>query len=252
MLLPVILAVALVWAGSAPGAGAAGSEAAALSPDEILDRVEQNLQGDTRRSVQTMTLSSGVSQLVRTMEMFARGDDDLLVRFTEPADVAGTGLLVLGDDMWLYMPVVGRARRIAGSMREASFMGSDFSYDDMSALSYQDDYRSELLGTETLDGVSAYKLALTPTGESSYSSLTMWVDAERFVILRVDFFKGGTLSKTLRASDVRDVQGRPVPFRLEMVPASGNRETVIRLQEVRFDEPLDDGLFSVRTLERGR
>lgn len=248
-----ILTVALTWLtlAAAAGASGAGTVPAALSASQILDRVEENLQGESRHSVQTMTIISGDSQVIRSLELFSR-DDDALIRFTEPADVAGTALLVRGDDMWLYMPVVGRARRIAGSQRSGSFMGSHFSYDDMSAIGYQDDHQAELVAVETLDGVQAYRLSLTPTGESAYSSLVMWVDMERFVMLRIDFYTNGGLAKTLLSSDVRDVDGRLVPFRLEMVPASGRGKTVIQIQEVHFDVPLDDSLFTVRTLERGR
>src|SRR5690606_37591020 len=98
----------------------------------------------------------------------------------------------------------------------------------------------------------AYRLSLTPSGASGYSSLTMWVDAERFVMLRIDFYTDGGLAKTLHASDVRELDGRLVPFRMEMVPASGRGKTVIQIEEGRFDVPLDGSLCTVRTLERGR
>ncbi len=106
---------------------ALASSAAGASGEEILARLDETMQSNSREVVQKMTLVSAKGQeRTRQVQMWSK-TDRMLVRFLAPADVAGTGLLSVGDDMWLYLPALGRVRRIAGHAKKGSCMGTDLS-----------------------------------------------------------------------------------------------------------------------------
>jgi len=92
-----------------------------------------------------------------------------IVRFLAPAEVKGTGMLVFdyddrADDMWIYMPALRKTRRIVSAEKGQSFMGSEFSNADMAAPNL-DDYRYQLLGSETQDGTDCWKIEVVPVNE---------------------------------------------------------------------------------------
>ena len=109
-----------------------------LTAEEIVARVDLTMSSNSKIMTQEMTLVSP-SGARRTREIKLQNkrtaDQDLmLVRFLSPADVRGTGLLMTNDDTWLYLPALGKARRIAGHAKKGDFMGSDLSFADMEQL----------------------------------------------------------------------------------------------------------------------
>jgi outer membrane lipoprotein-sorting protein len=167
-----------------------------------------------------------------------------------PADVRGVGFLRLAEDrMYLYLPAFRRVRRIASSIKNQNFMGTDFSYEDMSQTRFGDDFAV----TAAEAGSDTYTITLEPKVEAdvSYARIVMEVQRSNWVYTRIDYYdSNGERVKTLTASDVVQTDGYWIANRLEMVSWKSGHRTVLDLEELSFDSELSDDLFTERALKR--
>lgn len=179
-----------------------------------------------------------------------------LLRFIEPADVAGTGLLTLnypGDvsDQWLYLPALDRVRRIASTRKGGRFVGSDFFYEDLMDREVGMD-RHRMLGTDMLLGVECEVLESTPTepGNSVYTRRIAWIHPELDLPLRVDFYQGNSEEpvKRLQASEIRRVQGFWTVFDSTMHDLISGHSTQMLTLDIKYNQDLPDNLFQQRSL----
>lgn len=231
----------------------------AQTGEEVLDNMETTMRADNKYMEQEMILKTGKgSERSRDLAMWTKrvdGSDKMLVRFLSPADVAGTGFLMLEDNMWLYLPALERTKRIAGSARQGDFMGSDMTYDDMESLGttgFSDDYEAELLGETELDGRQAYQLRLVPTTDKpAYAYLEIWVDGEYWLPQKIEYYGEDQLLKTLETSEHEVLDGRWTAQRLEMTDHQAGSKTILKVKEVNYSEEIDSDIFTTRYLERG-
>ena len=259
------LAAAPAWAAppGLPGA-MAPARAAELSASEILDRMAGTgvLSGSGQARLELVTENrQGQRRLYRLQLYRAEGPGGTsrqLLEYLEPADVRGTKFLSLdeagqGTQMWLYLPALGRERRIAGSATQDQFMGTDFSYEEISGGStYKTDYTAERLPDTTLDGRPAYLLKLTPKSpQSKYGYVQVWVWKETFLPLRIDFFdRRGQLDKQLTAADFRqDDRGGWLPYLIAMANVKAQTKTVIRVLAHQSGK-VPEEYFTLRYLRR--
>jgi outer membrane lipoprotein-sorting protein len=149
--------------------------------------------------------------------------------------------------------------RIPPSMMLQSWMGSDFTNDDLVRESSEiNDYDQRVLGIdpapEGAETRRAYVVEYIPHEDAPvvWGKLLGWIDTEYFTPLRFDYFdEDGVRLRTLRFSDVRAVEGRRVPHRWSMTPLDkeGHR-TTIEIDEIRFEEKFDESIFTTRNLKR--
>jgi len=179
-----------------------------------------------------------------------------LLRFIEPADIAGTGLLTLnypGDvsDQWLYLPALDRVRRIASTRKGGRFVGSDFFYEDLMDRQVEMD-NHRLLGTELLLGVECEVLESTPIepGNSVYTRRIAWIHPELDLPLRVDFYQNNSEEpvKRLQASEIRRVQGFWTVFDSTMHDLISGHRTQMLTLDIKYNQDLPDELFQQRSL----
>ncbi len=231
-----------------------------LDADEILAQVDLTMGSDSKIMTQEMTLVSAAgARRTREIQLQNRRTDDqnsMLVRFLSPTDVRGTGLLMTDDDTWLYLPALGKSRRIAGHAKKGDFMGSDLSFDDMEQLGmtgFGSEFAPTLLRAEVFQGSDTFVLALSPLdSESDYSKLVMWVDQKRFLPRRIEYVaKDGKLLKVLHNEGIQEVDGRWVASAMEMENVQKGTKTILKVSGVEFDVDIADSVFTVRNLERG-
>lgn len=240
------------------------SQSTKLTGRDIMLKVEERPEGEDQRSIMKMTLINKRGQTrERSVLMYSKkyGEDGKsLMYFQSPGDVKGTGFLAWDyddpekdNDQWLYLPALKKSRRISGSSKNDYFMGTDFTYDDMGDRNVDEDTH-KLLREEELDGHKCWAVESTPKeGDYMYSKRVSWIRQDALVALKVDFYdrKGGHL-KTLTVSDVRQQDGIWTPFRMEMENFQKEHKTIIEMLEVQYNIGLEDSLFRVSTLERGR
>lgn len=233
----------------------------ALTADEILDEVEGTaFVGSGRATIELVTINARGQERSHRLAFYRQetphGANQLLEYLT-PADVAGTKFLTIDEEdetlMWLYLPALGRERRIAGSAAQDNFMGTDFTFEEIGSIgTFSKDYAAERLPDETYEGRDVYVLQLVPTGaDSKYSAVKLWVWHEHFVPLRIEFYnRQGGLEKLLLNEDLRvNEQGRWQPYLITMRNENTGSRTVIRVLET-SDEPVPDEYFTLRYLRR--
>ncbi len=234
--------------------------AAELTAEELVRLAEDALRGNTAEMRATMVVTT--PRWTRTLEFHSWDDhpnDRSFVRILAPRKDRGTGFLRQKRNLWTYLPRVERIMRIPPSMMLQPWMGSDFTNDDLVRdSSMVDDYDARLLGTREVDGTELVGLELFPHEEALvvWGRVEIWVETDPIAPRLFRYFEetdAGEFEpvRTLRFDEIHDVQGRPLPHFWEMIPDDkpGHR-TTIRIEELRFDQDLDDGLFTQEHLRR--
>ncbi|OGD21425.1 MAG: outer membrane lipoprotein-sorting protein [Candidatus Aminicenantes bacterium RBG_16_63_16] len=230
--------------------------AGALAPtgDWILQKVDENIGSDNKISRSLMIIHGRRGSRSIESRSWIQGDEKSFTEYLAPPREAGTKMLKLGDQLWTYSPSTDRTIKISGHMLRQSVMGSDLSYEDlMEDRRLSELYAAKVAGEEESAGRSCWVLELTSKAdETAYFSRKIWVDKERFVVLREDrFAKGGKLLKRTEVKDVQRIEGRWIPKKIvfkDMLKTGEGTEFV--LEDVRFNAAIPDSVFSKASLRR--
>jgi outer membrane lipoprotein-sorting protein len=253
ILAAILVALALVLDGHA-------ARAEELDVRELVRRAEDALRGKTAQMKMRMTITTPRW----TRELVIRNWDDRaqdrsFSRVLEPPKDKGTGFLRDRDAFWTWLPKVERAMRIPPSMMLQPWMGSDFTNDDLAReSSLENDYEPKLLGEKTIDGVPAIGIELLPKPEAPvvWARMEIWIAKESYAPLVFAYFdepEKGRFEKLreMRFSDIRTVQGRPLPHVWEMVPSDKpGHSTRVVLEEALLDAPIDAEIFTQKNLRQ--
>ena len=228
---------------------------AQMSGEEIIKKVDETLTSSSRESQITMTIVNENGQKrVRTIKLLSKEEGKGLVEFLEPADVKGTSFLTVEEkgeeNMWLFLPAVGNVRRIASHMRNGSFMGTDFTYNDMSL--YKDKYKTELIKEDEFEDSSCFFLKSVPTeADIQYSFMEMWVRKSDFMPLQLKFYdKAENLLKVMDNNNIEKINGHLTPREIIMENIQEGTKTILELKEIEFNKDLPDNLFTTRNMRR--
>ncbi len=219
--------------------------ALALTADEIIDKAREAQSVDSSiQQVRMVLVSKNDAERVREFEMRVRKDDDIVstyVRFSHPTDVAGTQLVIVdtpgtADEQLLYLPALKRVSRIAGKARTGSFMGSDFSYEDL-----EFSYASGASHTLTSEDDSAWVIDTIPGDGSSYSKLRVHVAKSDYLPRKVEFFdKKGNALKVLEVTETAVDGGATIPVKSEMKNLQRGTRTRLETTEHRLNVPAEE------------
>ena len=186
------------------------------------------------------------------------GNSKTLVRFVEPAEVRGVGLLSINDGgtadrQWMYTPAIQRVRRIAAQERRQRFIGTDFTNEDM-AERVLDDFSYKLIGEgEVVDGRKTWKIEARPVSaeKSQYAYVYLWAPQDvPYVVLAEMYDKSGQRQRVLKASDLVKVSNIWVARRVEMSTPPEGTKTVLLVDEIKFNTGLKEDLFTQQALEK--
>jgi hypothetical protein len=251
--------LALMFAVGMPSAHALSGEEVLSGDDVMMRSLQAREQGDNASTMLRVELrtkdGASVTRTVETYRKKCDGASRQLVVLREPADVAGAAFLSWMHpdrypDMWVYLPELGRPRQLNPATRGESFMGSDFTYEDLGAPA-GDGRTHELIDEPVLDGEPAYQVESRPRLSDLYSRIMTWVSRVTFLPLRVEYFdRADRLLKVGRFSDVRSVNGIPTVFAFEMENVRTGHRTTVTLLAADFDRPFDCALLSERGLSR--
>jgi Outer membrane lipoprotein-sorting protein len=262
-------AVAAAALALAVAAGAAEEDGARTLLDAV-KRLNQTTRKWTDR-VQEMKLTivdRRGGEAHRELEVLTKryGDDASrsIMFFRSPPPVRGIGFLQWiapqePDRQWLYLPALKRTRQISGGARTDSFVGTDFSYEDLSVMADvldwgEDSAHAALAGSETIDGYACdiIELTTTPAADVSYATIRLWLGRDDQVVRKYEFADAkGKVAKTLQLSDIRTISGIPAAYRLEMRNQRNGSHTLVELTELQYNTGLDDDVFTQRRLEKG-
>ncbi|MDX8340161.1 outer membrane lipoprotein-sorting protein [Draconibacterium sp. IB214405] len=223
----------------------------------IIKQADEKFRGESSRGEMTMIIERpGWSRTV-SMKNWTLGNDYSLIYITAPAKEKGQVFLKRDKEMWNWVPNIERMIKIPPSMMMQSWMGSDFTNDDLVKESEMSkDYSNKLLGEEEVDGYACYKIELIPHDDAPvvWGKVIMWISKEELHWLKAEFYdEDGYLVNTEILTDVKMMDDREMPTRLEMIPADeeGNK-TVMIFDEIEFNVDLKESFFSQQNMKRIR
>ena len=252
------------------GGATAVSDEPQLTAREIMERVDARDDGDRAiQDLEMILVDKSQSRRVRKIRSFRRDhgeDTHSIMFFLSPADVRDTGFLTYDydepgkdDDQWLYLPALKKTKRIAAGDKSGSFMGSDFTYADMSSHNL-DEYDYRLMKEGDVNGDPIWQIEAVPRTddeieETGYTRSVLFVRRDNDVVVRaVHWVKKGKRLKYLDVKKLELIDGIWVPTETHMTTKKTKQtlhKTIIKVSNVRFNQDLDESQFTLRMLERG-
>jgi hypothetical protein len=159
------------------------------------------------------------------------------------------------DDRWIFLPELNRVRRIAASEGSGSFMGTDFSYDDISSTSRGVELDNHtVLREEELGGAACYVIQSIPKDSSyQYSKMIQWIEKDSKIIKKIDLYdKKNALVKTVEMSGLKEVQGRTVTTITKITTHAAGTSTTLTSEILEYDKPIPEKVFTTAYLETGK
>ncbi len=244
-----------------------------LSARQIMERVDAVDDGDhVEQDLELILIDKKGNQRKRMLHSFSRdagkeGEDrESIMFFMSPADVRNTGFLSYDydddekdDDQWLYLPALKKTKRIASSDKSNSFMGTDFTYSDMSKRNL-DNYDYKLLKEDMVKDNKVWVIESIPNKEkeikeTGYTKSVAFVRQDNYIVVRaVSWVKKGKKLKYMDVKKLEKIDGIWVPTELDMTLKKNKNtlhKTEMRLHNVKFNQSLANDLFTVRQLEKG-
>lgn len=242
----------------------------ALTAEQIAQKVHDIDEGDNLVSKMKMILiDKNENMRVRELIRYAKekGEDTLkLMFFLSPADVKETGFLTYDyddsskdDDQWLYLPELKKVKRIASSDKSSSFMGSDFTYSDMTSRNVED-YSYAIMKEPVVDGHKTWQMMVTPRNEkvieeTGYTKSIVFIRQDNFVVVQaLNYIKAGNKLKYMKVLELEQIDGIWTSTKIQMVTKKGKKtlhKTILEFSDIKYNQDLDEGFFTTRTLERG-
>jgi hypothetical protein len=234
------------------------------SPDTIVRESRDRIKADTvstrsRMVIQTKSGSTSERLIDQYSKDGPKGKRTMIV-FQKPETVAGTRFLTMenpggADDRWIFLPGVGKVRRMAASEGSGSFVGTDFSYDDIASNSRSADLDTHtLLREETQNGTACYVIQSVPKDSSyQYSKMLLWIAKDTKLTLKIELYdKTNTLVKTAEMSGIKEVQGRLSTTVTKMTTLAAGTSTTLFMDIIKYDDPVPEAVFTTAYLETGR
>jgi len=239
-----------------PGGVVAG-EVGLVDGLRVMKKVDERYEGNDVQEDLKLELWStrGRGELSRTMDVrwmkkqFGR-DDRLVIHFLAPSTAAGVTLLTFitpyaDDERWLYFPAGPVIRRVRASDEHSNFMGTDFTYYDLSERE-PDEENHKLLRIEKFQGADCYVVETIPKGRvgAGYSKKIVWVDSERFLKLKIEYFHAnGSFWKQYDTEGWREIDGVWTPMKVVMEDRIRGHKTIIERANVRYDRGVSKEFF---------
>ena len=229
-------------------------------PRKIVTEAQRRTESKSQRyegTLQVLDASNRVADKRWTFERVgSHGNSKAVLRFVAPAEVKGVALLIVNhpersSDQWMWTPALQRERRIALQDRSTRFFGTDFSFEDLEERDInQYDYR--LVGNDTIDGVVCWRLESKPRqGKvSQYTKADIWIRKDTYAVVRIDSWIKNDVARRLVYGDFEQVQGIWTARHLEMTDLRRKSRTVLRLDKLQYNVPLEENNFTLQALRR--
>jgi outer membrane lipoprotein-sorting protein len=229
-----------------------------LSATEIIRKADEKFNGE-KSGIMTMSMTIIRPTWQRTVEFknWTLGRDYALTLVTAPARDANQTFLKRGNEMWSWNPSISRLIKLPPSMMSQGWMGSDYTNDDiLKESSVVNDYTHEITGEESIDGRLCYKIKMVAKDDAAvvWGHQIRWVDKKEFNVMKNELYdEDGYLVRTETGPELKTMDGRVIPTKIELVPADepGNK-TIITLKEIKFNVPIEESFFSQQNMKNIR
>ncbi|EJI1397920.1 outer membrane lipoprotein-sorting protein [Vibrio parahaemolyticus] len=226
----------------------------AESAFDIVQKSDQAMRGKSSYSEATMEIVHPDWTRSMTMKSWTKGTELSLVLVTAPAKDKGSASLKRHREMWNWVPSIERIIKIAPSMLSQSWMGSDFTNDDLiNQSSIVVDYQHALLGNDSFEGDKVWVIEATakPDAPVVWNKVTLWISQSTYLQRKVEFYdEFDERVNVLTTYDVKELGGRKIATRMEMKPVDkpGNK-TIFTTHQAQFDFDINDDFFSQQQMK---
>jgi outer membrane lipoprotein-sorting protein len=181
--------------------------------------------------------------------MWMKGNDLAMILVLSPAKDKGIVYLKRKKEVWNWMPALEKNIKLPPSMMSQSWMGTDFTNDDLvKESSIVSDYHHSIVGDTVIDNRICYMIQMIPKPEAAvvWGKLILVIDKKDFLEMHTRFYdEDGSLINTMNSYDVKIMDGRLIPTRFEMIPADKkNHKTVMIYKNIQYNKPISDGFFT--------
>lgn len=226
-----------------------------LTAKEIIEKADAKMRGLTSQAEIKMSIIRPTWKREMQMKSWSKGDNFMLIVVTAPARDKGTAFLKRQKEIWNWQPSIDRTIKLPPSMMMQSWMGSDFTNDDLvRQASVVEDYTHKILGAETLQERDCYKIELKPKDNSAvvWGKVILWIDKKDFIELKSEFYdEDNYLVNTMVGKNIKLLGGKWLPSVMEVTPADNpGQKTVIEYLNLGFDKPMADEFFSIQNMKR--
>lgn len=229
-----------------------------LTAKEIIEKADNKFYGEQSAvSVMKMTIVRPTWERTVEFKSWNEGTDKSLTLITAPASEKGQTFLKRGNEMWSWNPSISRLIKLPPSMMSQGWMGSDYTNDDiLQESSMVNDYTHEIVGEETIADRICYKIKMVAKEDAAviWGHQVRWIDKEDYLFLKAELYDtDGYLIRTETGSQIREMDGRMIPTRLELVPEEeeGNK-TILLFEDIDFNVKIPDQFFSQQNMKRVR
>jgi outer membrane lipoprotein-sorting protein len=271
-MIALALLLTLGAAPAAPAASAPASTSTASTPtpaptfscpssedtpdvNKLVQRTEALLSGNSSVAVMTMAIKTPSWSRKVKMKVWSKGQDYALVRVLEGSPhEAGMMTLKREKQLWNYLPQAGRVMKLPSGMLGDSWMGSDFTNDDLvRGSSITRDFDAKVEGTVEVEGRKAWRITLVPKKDAVvvWGKIEMVVDRQSCVPVDERFFdEEGKSVRHMAFTDLKQVGWRNFPMKMTVTPSEPGHETSITYESIDFDVDVNDDTFSLHRLQQ--
>lgn len=220
---------------------------------QIIEKMEEQTRGNSLYSEMSMTTVRPRFTREVTMKTWSKGEKYSMILITAPARDKGTAYLKRDKEIWNYVPNIDRLIKLPPSMMSQSWMGSDFSNDDLVRESSNiNDFNHKIVDTVKYGGFDCWVLELTPKKGTSiiYGKVKMWITKSHYLQLRIENYDDkGVLASTLLFKNIKKMGGRTIPTEIEVIPADKKgQKTILKYIDAKFNTPIEDSFFTTQNM----
>lgn len=220
---------------------------------DIVKRADDKMRGQTSQAEMIIKTTRPTWTREMTVRTWMKGTEYAMILIQSPVKDRGTVFLKRKKEVWNWLPTLERSIKLPPSMMSQSWMGTDFTNDDLvKESSVVEDYNHTIAGDTLIAGKSCYIIQMIPKPESAvvWGKLIVCIDKKDFLELHSRFYdEEDGLVNIMNSFDIEDMDGRLVPTRLEMIPMDKkNQRTEIIYKKILFNRPIDDAFFTIERM----
>jgi len=221
----------------------------------LMRHIDQLWRSNSSHVIMTMKVKTNRYQRTMKLESWSKGKDKSLIIIRSPKKDRGIATLKVSENIWNYLPKINRVTKVPASMMSGSWMGSHFTNDDLvKENTYEDDYESSITFSGVRDNKSVIEVTSIPKPDAAvvWGKVVTVIDSEKYVPLESSYFDEENLPvRVMKFDNVITQNNRMFPARLVLHPIDKPEEsTIVEYLETDFDINLNDGLFSLRSLQK--
>ena len=252
----IVLLLAAPCSAQAPGKGPdTFMKDGKLDLEAVVKHFEDLYRSDSSISVAELTVTRPRTTRAMTMKIWTKGRDKALILIQQPVREAGTATLKVDDNLWNFLPRIKRTIRIPPSMMLASWMGTDFTNDDLvRESSFIDDYEYRLAGRSNDPAGWVVGFDARPGLVGLWNRIELVVSEDGTIPVQARYYdRKNRLARTMRWDDVRELDGRRLPVHMTLVPEDeAGHKTEMLYRTIQFDVDVPESTFSLSNLEQQR